>query len=88
MPLATLTTGGARPGGNGKWESDVVKQCSVMFLNPVREETAHPSAMRAVGFLVHEFVEWPDDDLAVRDYHVVVVHLREIEVAPMLAARL
>ena len=73
---------------NGKWESDAVKQCAVMFLNPVREKTAHPSAMRAVGFVVHEFVEWPDDDLAVRDYHVVVVHLREIEVAPMLAARL
>ncbi len=65
-----------------------MKQCAVMFLNPVREKTAHPSAMRAVGFVVHEFGEWPDDDLAVRDYHVVVVHLREIEVAPMLAARL
>ena len=65
-----------------------MKQCAVMFLNPVREKTAHPSAMRAVGFVVHELVEWPDDDLAVRDYHVVVVHLRAIEVAPMLAARL
>jgi hypothetical protein len=71
-----------------KWESDAVKQCAVMFLNPVREKTAHPSAMRAMGFVVHEFVEWPEDDLAVRDYHAVVMHVREIEAAPMLAARL
>jgi hypothetical protein len=71
-----------------KPESDVVKQCAVMFLNPVREKTPHPEAMRAVGFAVDEFAEWPTDGAAVRDYHVVVVSVPEIESAPMLAARL
>ncbi len=65
-----------------------MKQCAVMFLNPVREATAHPSEMRAMGFVVHEFPEWPDDTDAIRDYHVVVVHVPDIEAAPMLAARL
>jgi len=65
-----------------------VKQCAVMFLNPVRETTAHPPAMRAMGFVVHEFVEWPADGLVVRDYQAVLIHVREIESAPMLAARL
>jgi hypothetical protein len=66
----------------------VVKQCAVMFVNPVRERTPHPSAMRALGFVVHEITQWPDDEASVRDYHVVVVHLKDIQGAPMLAARL
>ena len=80
--------GGARNGGNVKRESDVVKQCAVMFLNPVRERTPHPGAMRAVGFVVDEFSEWPTDGADLRGYHVVIVHVAEIESAPMLAARL
>lgn len=71
-----------------KSESEVVKQCAVMFVNPVRDRTPHPEAMRAMGFVVHEIIEWPDDDAAVREYHVVIVRVREIEAAPMLAARL
>jgi hypothetical protein len=71
-----------------KSESEVMKQCAVMFVNPVRDRTPHPGAMRAMGFVVHEIIEWPDDDAAVREYHVVIVRVREIEAAPMLAARL
>lgn len=73
--------------GNVNRESDVVKQCAVMFLNRARE-TAHPSGMRTMGFLVDEFTDWPDDVAAVRNYHVIVVHVPDIEAAPMLAARL
>jgi hypothetical protein len=72
----------------GIGRTEVPKQCAVMFLNPVRDRPAHPSAMRSMGFVVHEFSEWPRDDAAVREYHVVVVHVKEIESAPMLAARL
>jgi hypothetical protein len=59
-----------------------------MFINPVRERTPHPSAMRAMGFLVHEITEWPTDEAAMRDYHVVVVWVQNVIAAPMLAARL
>ena len=76
------------PRGTVKSESEVVKQCAVMFVNPVRDRTPHPEAMRAMGFIVHEITEWPTEDAAVREYHVVIVRVREIEAAPMLAARL
>ena len=71
-----------------KSESEVVKQCAVMFANPVRERTPHPEAMRAMGFIVHEVTDWPTDHAAVRDFHVVVVCVKAIDAAPMLAARL
>jgi hypothetical protein len=65
-----------------------VKQCAVLFINPDRQESGHPQAMRAIGFVVDEVTEWPDDDSMVRNYHVVIVHVREMNGAPMLAARL
>jgi hypothetical protein len=71
-----------------KSESEVVKQCAVMFVNPVRERTPHPEAMRAMGFVVHEITDWPADDAAVREYHVVIVGVKDTDAAPMLAARL
>ena len=71
-----------------KSESEVVKQCAVMFVNPDRERTPHPEAMRAMGFIVHDVTDWPADDAAVRDYHVVIVRVKDTETAPMLAARL
>ena len=65
-----------------------MKQCAVMFVNPVREWIPHPEVMRAMGFLVREITDWPTDDAAVRDFHVVIVRVKEIQTAPMLAARL
>lgn len=65
-----------------------MKQCSVMFVNPVRERTPHPEAMRTMGFVVHEITDWPTQEAAVRDYHVVIVRVKDIDRAPMLAARL
>jgi hypothetical protein len=65
-----------------------VKQCSVLFVNPDRQESAHPDAMRGMGFLVDEVTEWPDDNEMVRNYHVVIVRVRKMNGAPMLAARL
>ena len=44
--------------------------------------------MRGMGFLVDEVTEWPDDNAMVRNYHVVIVRVREMNGAPMLAARL
>ena len=65
-----------------------MKQCTVLFVNPDRQESAHPDAMRGMGFLVDEVTEWPDDNGIVRNYHVVIVHVRKMNGAPMLAARL
>jgi CheY-like chemotaxis protein len=65
-----------------------VKQCTVLFVRPDRQESAHPEALRGMGFLVDEVIEWPDDDLIVRNYHVVIVRVRKMNGAPMLAARL
>ena len=65
-----------------------MKQCTVLFVNPDRQESAHPPAMRGMGFLVDEVTEWPDDNDIVRSYHVVIVHVRATNAAPMLAARL
>jgi hypothetical protein len=65
-----------------------VKQCAVLFVNPERQASAHPALMRSMGFLVDEVTDWPDDNHMVRNYHVVLVHVRDMNGAPMLAARL
>jgi hypothetical protein len=65
-----------------------VKQCAVLFVNPDREESVHSLAMRGMGFLVDAVSEWPDGNDVVRAYHVVIVHVRKMDGAPMLAARL
>jgi len=65
-----------------------VKQCAVLFVNPDRQASVHPETMRSMGFVVDEVTEWPDRADIVRNYHVVIVHVREMNGAPMLAARL
>jgi hypothetical protein len=65
-----------------------VKQCAVLFVNPVPQESAHPAYLREMGFLVEEIRDWPEDDRKVREYHVIIVRVRAIDAAPMLAARL
>ena len=65
-----------------------MKQCAVLFVNAARKPSVHPGFLRSVGFVVHEIREWPEDDRTVRDYHVVVVLLRDAVGAPMVAARL
>ncbi len=65
-----------------------MKQCAILFVNAARKPSAHPAFLRDAGFVLEEIREWPDDDRTVRDYHVVVVLLRDVAAAPMLAARL
>ena len=65
-----------------------MRQCAVLFLHAARKPSAHPAFLRTAGFVVHEVAEWPDDAQTVRDYHVVVVSVRDAAGAPMLAARL
>jgi CheY-like chemotaxis protein len=65
-----------------------VKQCAILFVNPDRQESPHPDALQGMGFVVDAVTEWPDSNEIVRNYHVVIVRLRELTVAPMVAARL
>ena len=65
-----------------------MKQCAILFVNPDRQESAHPDSLRGMGFAVDEVTEWPEDNDMVRNYHVVIVRMRETKAAPMLAARL
>jgi len=63
------------------------QQCAVLFVNP-GTRTAYPASLRETGFVVQETREWPADDQDMRDYHVVIVRLRALDEAPMVAARL
>ena len=63
------------------------QQCAVLFVNPV-DGCTYAAAFREAGFAVHETTEWPTDDRDMRDFHVVLVRISEMQNAPMLAARL
>ena len=66
----------------------VVKQCAVLFVNGERKASPHVSALRGAGFIVEQTAGWPEDAGAVREYHVVVIRMRDLVQAPMLATRL
>jgi hypothetical protein len=54
MGIASETTGEREPRRTVKWESEVVKQCAVMFVNPSVNRHPIRKKMRAMGFVVHE----------------------------------
>ena len=65
-----------------------MKQCAVLFVSPDGKASAHPQRLRQLGFAVSETSDWPEADGAVREYHVITVHVSAVNGAPMLAARL
>jgi hypothetical protein len=60
----------------------------VLVLDPDHDKSLHTGRLRETGFIVHTAPEWPADDHALREYHVVVVRVRQAGAAPMIAARL
>jgi DNA-binding response OmpR family regulator len=68
--------------------TDVANQCSVLFVSPYGPATVHRTTLEAFGFRVTEASDWPDDERAALNHQVVIVRIREIHGAPMLAARL
>jgi hypothetical protein len=64
-----------------------VKQCSILLVND-DGGCFQRATLEASGFLVTETRDWPDDDAAILDHHVVIVRIRSIRNAPMIAARL
>jgi DNA-binding response OmpR family regulator len=63
-----------------------VKQCSILIVNS-GTETSHHQALERIGFKVSETSEWPDDDM-IPAFEVVIVLLRNMQTAGMLAARM
>lgn len=67
---------------------DAAKQCSVLLIDPGDTPSPHGLMFDTLGFRVKHARDWPDDDRAILEYHVVIVRVRNMGGAPMLAARL
>lgn len=63
-----------------------MKQCSILIVNS-GTDTSHRQALQRIGFKVSETSEWPDDDM-IPAFEVVIVLLRNMQTANMLAARM
>jgi DNA-binding response OmpR family regulator len=64
------------------------KRCSVLLVNPTDKRAPQRAMLENIGFRVTELPDWPEDERVVLDYQVVIVRIRTVEGAPMLAARL
>ena len=64
-----------------------MKQCAVLLVDCSGIQTSHPRALERVGFRVTVTSEWPDNDV-IRSFEVVIVVLRHMAHASMLAARM
>jgi hypothetical protein len=63
------------------------KQCSVLLVND-GSGCSQRAALESSGFLVTETGEWPEDETAILSHHIVIIRIRSIRNAPMIAARL
>ena len=63
------------------------KRCSVFLLNTAGDVFVQRSVLEDVGFRVKVARQWPDDDEVLLVHHVVIVRMREVRDAPMIAAR-
>ena len=68
--------------------TEITKRCSVLLINPGNTRTRHSVVLEQLGFRVTEARDWPEDERAVLEHEVVIVHVRGKSGAPMLAARL
>jgi hypothetical protein len=64
-----------------------VKQCAVLLLNCNGRDTSHQQALERIGFLVTATAEWPGDDV-ISDFEVVIILVRLMESAAMMATRM
>lgn len=63
-------------------------QCRVLVVNAGDSPFLHRAAFDRLGFRVTETRDWPEDERAVLDHHVVIVRIRSVSGAPMVGARL
>jgi hypothetical protein len=64
-----------------------VKQCAVLIVNRDGRATSQQQAFERIGFVVTAMAEWPPDDV-IRHFEVVIILLRHMESATMMAARM
>ena len=64
-----------------------VKQCSVLLVTN-GDLCTQRAALEKNGFLVTDMRDWPEDETAILNHHVVIVRIRSLRNAPMIAARL
>ena len=64
-----------------------MKQCAALIVDCDIRNTSPHRALERLGFRVTTTAEWPGDDM-IRDVEVVIVRVRHIESATMLAARM
>jgi DNA-binding response OmpR family regulator len=76
------------PGERRSEVPETSKQCSVLLVNPGDALSPHRAILEECGFLVTEAHDWPEDWRAVLDHQVVLIRIRNMNGAPMLAARL
>jgi hypothetical protein len=62
-------------------------QCSILYLKPGPVQQTHAGALRALGFRVDEFDDFPSNEAFAR-YHAVVVRPAAQQNLPVLATRL
>jgi hypothetical protein len=63
------------------------KQCSVLLIDPSDDALSQRGVIEEIGFRVTLARQWPDRDAVLLEHHVVIVALRAVRLAPMLAAR-
>lgn len=68
--------------------TDGAKRCSVLLVSPCGPAPLHRTTLEGLGFLVTETSDWPDDERAALGHEVVIIRIRQIQGATMLAARL
>jgi DNA-binding response OmpR family regulator len=65
----------------------IVKQCRVLFVNPSGNEIVARKELEAVGFVVRQTREWPNDEM-ISNVEVMIVVTSRMEQLAMLAARI
>jgi hypothetical protein len=63
------------------------KQCSILIVTD-DGPCCQRAALESSGFLVTETQHWPEDNNGLLDHQVVIVRIRSMRNAPMVAARL
>ena len=63
------------------------KRCSVLLVNASVKVFPQRAVLEEIGFRVTLARQWPEDNTALLEHHVIIVRLPAVRDAPMVAAR-